>query len=81
MGKYVNQSGIECFEPDNGPEHFYLECSASIIEIAQRANDKWPDGYLDLEITPEYIHTWALGYDRYDPSDYTNYLRIERIKE
>lgn len=30
----------------------------------------------DFEITPKHIHTRALGYDRYEPSDHTDYLVV-----
>ena len=32
----------------------------------------------DLSIEAEYIHTECLGYDLYDPSDYTRFLVIRK---
>lgn len=34
-----------------------------------------------INISTEYIHTSCLGYDEYDPSDYSNYLCISRVRE
>lgn len=38
-------------------------------------------GWMNGPTTLKYIHTNCLYYDQYDPGDYTNYLKITRIKE
>ncbi|GEM_PF-4170224 len=46
-------------------------------DLWQKAQKKWPGIKMEeLEIAPEYVHTHHLNYDRYDPSDYTNFLRL-----
>ncbi len=82
MGEYKDRSGIRCFSPDDTDTEFYINCdyeSQSLLSILEVARKKW--GYdLDInaiKIEAEYIHTHCLGYDSYDPGDYTRYLRIE----
>lgn len=82
MGHYNDSRGVSCFRPDDTPTEFYIDAHynaqrlGTIIEMAKK---KWGNDIdLDeLKIEPEHIHTEALGYDRYDSSDYTNYLRVE----
>lgn len=77
---------IETYEPDDTEDTMYIDGSGnyglnSIAEIIDKARQKWPGIELDqLRIRAEHIHTDCLGYDRYDASDYTNYICIERIK-
>lgn len=84
MGWEITQ--IRDFTPDDTPDKFYIEGSSDIETIIEQAMKKWPQTNhqlnLDrLRITSEYIHTHCLGYDLYDPGDYTNYLCIELVKE
>jgi len=81
MGHYKDSRGIDSFEPDDTDEEFYIANSATLSDIMDRAKVKWPDGWADLDIESEYINTDCLYYDRYDPGDYTRYLKITRIKE
>lgn len=82
MGHYTDTRGVSCFRPDDTDTEFYLESnytSKSLGLILELARDKWGED-IDIEelhIEPEHIHENALGYDRYDSSDYSNYLRIE----
>ena len=81
MTTYYNGS-IKFFKPDDTETEFYMPyfgCGYSFQEIMQKAEKHWPGCKMDeLEIHLEYIHTDCLGYDQYDPSDYTQYLRITR---
>jgi len=88
MGLYKDSRGINCFSPDDTDETFYIPTGwmdhrVCISDIIEKAKEKWPDGYEleDLNITAEYIHTDCLGYDLYDAGDYTNYIKITRIKK
>lgn len=85
MGEYTRtpfgSSGkIRCFKPDDTADSFYLDGALewTLQEIFDKAKDKWGDTVDINKITiwPEYIHTDCIGYDKYDPGDYTNYLRI-----
>ena len=54
------------------------DSSINIGDLLEKAQEKWPGCSLgELEISAEHIHTDCLGYDRYDPMDYTNYIIIE----
>ena len=84
MGSYMIDC-IEYFEPDNDENTLYVKCgynSWSIQEVLQLIQEHFnvnqESAILDFEITAEYIHTDCIGYDSYDPGDYTNYLCITR---
>jgi hypothetical protein len=70
------------YTPDDEEDCFYIRGDTSIGEIWEIASDKWGiedmKFLLNLQIKPEYIHTSCIGYDIYDPSDYTLYLKIFR---
>ena len=75
---YQGVDGIRTFEPDDTEDSFFIADSASLSDIINQAFAKWGND-LDFDkliIEPQYIHTDCLGYDRYDPGDYTNYLCI-----
>lgn len=78
MGLYKDSRGVNCFSPDNTDTSFYVAYSASVADILAQAQKKWGDDLSldDLFIHSENVHTNALGYDLYDPSDYTEYLCI-----
>jgi len=82
MGEYKAANGTRSFEPDDTATEFYMAGNYSatpLSYILEKARDKW-GADIDIDqicIEPEYIHTACLGYDCYDPGDYTNYLRIE----
>lgn len=74
---------ITNFWPDDDDNTMYVETtsSASILYLLDRIKEKWPDAEPDeLNIMAEYIHTHCLYYDRYDATDYTNFLVIRKIK-
>lgn len=82
MGYYIPDPKFpSCrnYEPDDTDGCFYLKDGATITEILETAKEKWPDGWSDLQILPEYIHCYAIGYDVYDAGDYENFLCITRI--
>ena len=73
---------ITTFWPDDTADTMYLMESEGLARILEVAEEKWP-GITPEEITisPERIHTDCIHYDLYDPSDYTNFLRIEASAE
>lgn len=54
----------------------------SLQEIIDRARSKWGENVDmdDIRIEAEYIHTDAIFYDRYDPSDYMNFIKLTNTK-
>lgn len=81
MGYYKNHSGLKSFEPDNTYTKFYLNASCHSFElqdIIDKCKEKWGQdiSLSNIHISAEYIHTDCIGFDEYDPSDYTNYLVI-----
>ncbi len=67
------------FWPDDTDTEMYLssECYNNLPFILNKIKEKWPKAsFEDIEISAEYIHTDCIGYDRYDPSDYTKFLLI-----
>ena len=69
---------IRDFWPDDSENQFYLPYGTCMSDILEKISSKFgPTVSMDdIEIAPEYIHTSCLGYDRYDSSDYTNFLCI-----
>jgi len=82
MGKQLREGTQECwdFTPDDTDTRIYVlsgmdNTMADLLDIAKR---KWPSATLDdLVITSEKIHTRAIYYDRYDGSDYDDYILID----
>lgn len=78
---------IRTFWPDDTATEFWLSADDDTITLAkiiELCREKWPDtsrdmvSKADIAITSEYIHTDCLGYDRYDPGDYTRFLKITK---
>lgn len=79
---YKKRSGtnITDFWPDDTDKEFFIstESYVSLAEVLDKAREKWSTD-VDLEklnIEAQHIHTYCLGYDRYDAGDYTDFLRI-----
>lgn len=86
MGEFIGfgWNNIRCFEPDDGPDHFYMHAdylSQPLADILERAREKWGADISvnDLAVAAEHINTQRIGHDRYCSSDYTNYLKISRL--
>lgn len=82
MGYYKNSRGIDCFQPDDTENTFYLDTqlfSHEITEIKELAKQKFPGYDGELKITAEYIHTRCLYYDLYDRGDYDIFLVISKV--
>ena len=82
---YTTRTGtsIEDFWPDDTDTKMYISTECGPVhmgELIELIADKWPGCTMnEIKMSAEYIHTHCLGYDRYDPSDYTNFLVIEKI--
>lgn len=96
MGYYNDSKGVKCFEPDNTETRLYIEVGYSEFDfhsVVEQAAGHFglPDPNVDsvsfnqcaarLKVSAEYIHVNAIGYDRYDPSDYAVYLVIDLKEE
>jgi len=75
MGYSTDRNGIKTFWPDNDENTIYL-CGEHYLEDLDRiAQDKWPHASMDdIQISTEYIQTDCLGYNQYDPGDYTCFI-------
>lgn len=83
MGRYLRPGTDSCydFRPDDTDTEMYLDRDMmggiSMQKILEHAKEKWPDAtFENIEITPEHIHTHAIGWDKHDPSDWSFYLRL-----
>ena len=73
------------FWPDDDENTIYLEDSRwiTLFDIIYIVRSKWPelsdlDSLDSISIGAENIHTYRLGYDLHDPSDYTNFIVITK---
>lgn len=84
MGFYNNSSNIKCFEPDNDENNLYIpagsfDATLSMQDILDDIKNHFGDISLDsLTISAEHIHAKCIGYDMYDPWDYTEFLHISK---
>lgn len=76
-------SSIKTFWPDDDRNNLYIEGDSNLSVIISRIKNHFgEDSKLeDFMISAEYIHTDCLTYDGHDPSDWTNFLHIQRISE
>jgi hypothetical protein len=73
------------FSPENTPDKLYIYSgfgNISFSDLLDSIKNHFGED-IDLSaltITPEHIHTRCITYDLHDPSDYDDYLVIERCK-
>jgi len=75
---------IKTFWPDDTDTTMYIDASYThtLADIQQKIEEKWPGTPANcIEITTDEINTDCLGYDLYDPSDYTMFLIIRKVSE
>jgi len=84
MGRFTRSgTNITDFWPDDTDTEMYIDTSASLdldwlLELLKK---KWPDYQNDeIAMEAEHIHTHALGYDRYDSGDYTQFIHVTYTK-
>lgn len=73
---------IQTFWPDDTDTEMYLDASQiwTLTEIQARIDEKWPGASSEnILFSSQKIHTDCLGYDLYDPFDYTDFIIIRRI--
>jgi len=76
-----NNGQIQTFWPDDTDTEMYIDASIgmSLEEIKAKIDEKWPGASAsNLVFTSRSIHTDCLGYDLYDPTDYTDFIIITR---
>lgn len=72
---------IQDFWPDDTDTEMYIQSDSvsSLQDLLDRAREKWPDASMgQIRITAEEIHTACLGYDLYDPIDYTDFIILTK---
>lgn len=86
MGYGTREGGlggkIRTYWPDDTDNTMYIDTSIplSLAELMERAQEKWPGITPDqIKISSEEIQTDCLGYDAYDPMDYTDFIILEKI--
>lgn len=84
MGYGKRDGSIQTFWPDDTENRIYIDggwmaSGTSLQELMERAAEKWPGiSPADITISAEHIHTDCLGYDLYDPGDYTEFIILSR---
>lgn len=74
---YTTERGIRKFWPDNTDRTKYIYGGASLSELIDTAQQHWPGCDLEnIVIDSEYIHTDCLGYDLFDPGDWSLFITI-----
>ena len=82
MGETIRPgTKIRDFCPDDTDTKIYKDASSwsySLADLQRIVQEKWPDAEpMDIQLSADHIHTNALGYPRYDPTDYTTFIVIE----
>lgn len=82
MGYYYEGS-IKKFWPDDTEDELYLAHGATLMEIMQKVEEKWPGvEFQKISVDAEYIHTdYCFTYGRYDPGDYIPFVVVRRTGE
>ena len=85
MGYGTRDGSIRTFWPDDDENTMYIDSSPMVAPICmadllQKIYEKWEGASLtNITIQAEKIHTDCLGYDLYDPGDYTEFIVIRRL--
>lgn len=81
---YTTRPGtqIQDFWPDDTDTVMHIQCDSmppTLAELMDKINEKWPGSSMEnITIEARKIHTYCLGYDLYDPMDYTNFIIITK---
>lgn len=84
MGYGKRDGSIRTYWPDDTENTLHIDggglaSATSLKELLEKATEKWPGVSLDdITISAEHIHTDCLGYDLYDPGDYTEFIILRR---
>jgi hypothetical protein len=77
--RYSGIAEIRTFRPDDTEDTIYINGDNywDLSEIRGKILEKWPGiEESEISLSAEHVHTDCIGYDKYDPSDYTNYIVI-----
>ncbi|WEM34371.1 hypothetical protein [Xanthomonas phage X1] len=73
---------IRTFQPDNTKDVLYIDTTFSSVtlkELMEKIREHFgSDDIEKFDIEAQYIHTDCLGYDCYDPGDYSSFIVITR---
>lgn len=70
---------IKDFWPDDTDTTMYIAGDETLENLLADIADKWPGASAsNITISSEKIQTRCIGYDLYDPVDYTDFLVITR---
>jgi len=63
--------------PSDSDNTIYISSDIKFNDMLDLIKEKWPNVSLEkINIETEYIHTDCIGYDVYDPMDYTTFIKI-----
>lgn len=82
MGYGTRSGSIRTYWPDDTDTEMYLDAEQiwTQAEIQSRIDEKWPGASSEnIIMSAQHIHTDCLGYDLYDPMDYTMFIVIRRL--
>lgn len=82
MGYGKRDGTIRTFWPDDTDKQFHLAAGTSLSTIMEKVKEKWGQDvdFENIDVTGEHIHTDCLGYDSYDPGDYTDFVVVTLVK-
>lgn len=84
MGYSTDSRGIRSFWPDDDKDTLHLQSFGGLsFDYIKEKMQQHFGACMEMEdfsIDADRIHTDCIGYDLYDPSDYTNFLIITRNK-
>ena len=77
----MNDSIRKFWPVDTDNEFYIINYSYSLSDIIDAIKLKWGDiPFSNIEITSKYIQTDCIGYDLYDPDDYTSFIKVTKIE-
>ena len=76
-----NNGNIRTFWPDDTETKLYFDSNTfhpmGLDELLIKVKEKFPEASMtQIRFEVEYIQTDCLGYDLYDPGDYTTFLKV-----
>lgn len=74
---------IRTYWPDDTEDTMYIEgiTCPTLADLLNKAQEKWPGITPDkIQISGEKIHTDCLGYDLYDPTDWTDFIILTKTE-
>lgn len=76
---YTQEGSIRKFWPDDDENTMWFTSEQAFGDILTEVRLKWPTVRIEsLTISAEHVHTDCIGYPRYDPSDYTDFIKVSK---